>query len=596
VPTAAAADAAPADDRPIDRQLIDWQCRIAKAARSGGGLDAYQAALNWVKQAVPPNNGVRERAKQEMREAAERHLADIHGPSVIEAIYDAAFPEQEDATLANTNKLDEGANKIDDQNEIKRLAKLSRLEYSRARKDAAKTLCITVAALDQEVRERRKQNNEESAVLPHWQVEPWPNVVDLAVLLDSVVAVFNRYIVLRKYAAEALALWILHAWTFDAGDISPFVVLTSPTKRCGKTSVLILLNWLTPRSELASNISPSAIFRYIEEQRPCLLIDEADSFLKSSEEARGILNSGHTKAAAYVIRNVEVGGDYKPQRFSTWGPKVIACIGGLAGTLEDRAIIVPMQRKPKGANVARCRRRDCPQFADLRRQALRWAVDNLKTLQAAKPALPDALNDRACDNWEPLLAIADLAGGEWARKARDAAKALSGDEAAADDDDGVELLHDIRAIFAATNHDAIFTKMMIAHLVANGERPWAAYGRARQPITDRQVAKLLKPFGIISSTVRLGDATAKGYHRSAFAEAWGGYPKPDPGLIASPTPLGGFQPSQRHNTDETGASGVSSSVTEPACDAQEKYDLSNNDRDCDAVTLCADEEEFAWTL
>ena len=302
--------------------------------------------------------------------------------------------------------------------------------------------------------------------MPHWQVKPWPDAVAPAAVLDSIVAVFNRYIVLPKYAAEALALWILHAWTFDAGDISPFVVLTSPTKRCGKTSVLILLNWLTPRSELASNISPSAIFRYIQEQKPCLLIDEADSFLKSSEEARGILNSGHTKAAAYVIRNVEIGGDHKPQRFSTWSPKVIASIGGLAGTLEDRAIIIPMQRKPKGAKVARCRRRDCAEFADLRRQALRWATDNLETLKAARPALPDALNDRACDNWEPLLAIADLAGGEWARKARDAAKALSGDEVAADDDDGVELLHDIRAVFAATIHDAIFTKVMIAHLVA----------------------------------------------------------------------------------------------------------------------------------
>ena len=434
--------------------------------------------------------------------------------------------------------------------------------------------------------------------MPHWQVKPWPDAVAPAAVLDSIVAVFNRYIVLPKYAAEALALWILHAWTFDAGDISPFVVLTSPTKRCGKTSVLILLNWLTPRSELASNISPSAIFRYIQEQKPCLLIDEADSFLKSSEEASGILNSGHTKAAAYVIRNVEIGGDHKPQRFSTWSPKVIASIGGLAGTLEDRAIIIPMQRKPKGAKVARCRRRDCAEFADLRRQALRWATDNLETLKAARPALPDALNDRACDNWEPLLAIADLAGGEWARKTRDAAKALSGDEVAADDDDGVELLHDIRAVFDATIHDVIFTKVMIEHLVAELERPWAAYGRARQPITDRQVAKLLRPFGIISGTVRLHETTAKGYQRSTFSEAWSRYPKagPESRQNVSPASLGDFQPSQRHNAGEMDASDVFSSVAEPSRDAHKKRDLSNGDALCDGVTPCAGEEETAWTL
>jgi putative DNA primase/helicase len=579
-----------------DRELSDWQGRIARAAANGVGLDVYRAALNWAKQGVPPDNGARQNAKQEIREAAERHLTDLHGLSVIEAIYGAAFPEEADDGLASDDKLGAATVTMDDRAEIERLAKLTRMDYDRTRKDAAKRLRVKVTALDQEVGERRKQADEESSTLPHWQVEPWPDAVTPAALLDSIVAVFNRYIVLPKYAAEALALWILHAWTFNAGDISPFVVLTSPTKRCGKTSVLILLKWLTPRSELASNISPSAIFRYIEEQQPCLLIDEADSFLKSSEEARGILNSGHTKAAAYVIRNVEMGGDHKPQRFSTWSPKVIASIGGLAGTLEDRAIVIPMQRKPKGAKVARCRRHDCAEFADLRRQALRWAADNLETLQAAKPALPDSLNDRAADNWEPLLAIADLAGDDWGKKARNAAKALSGERAEADDDDGVELLHDIRAAFAASDHEAIFTKDLIDRLVADEERPWAAYGRTGKPISDRQIAKLLGPFGIISGTVRIDGRTAKGYYRSAFVEAWGAYSKSE---TASQQPDGDSQPAQRHNADETRASDVFSSVTEPACDAHEKCDLSNNHTDCDAVTLCSDEEkreEAEWTF
>ena len=99
---------------------------------------------------------------------------------------------------------------------------------------------------------------------------------------------FRRYIVLPKGGAEALALWALHAWTMEAGDISPFMVLVSPTKRCGKTSALIILYYITPRSELASNISPSALFRYIEDVRPTLLIDEADSFVKDNEELRRI--------------------------------------------------------------------------------------------------------------------------------------------------------------------------------------------------------------------------------------------------------------------------------------------------------------------
>ena len=97
------------------------------------------------------------------------------------------------------------------------------------------------------------------------------------------------------------------------------MVIISPEKRCGKTTVLIILQFLTPRSELASNISAAAVFRYVEDERPTLLIDEADTFIKDNEEMRGVLNSGHTKTAAYVIRTVEVCGEHKAKRFSTLG-------------------------------------------------------------------------------------------------------------------------------------------------------------------------------------------------------------------------------------------------------------------------------------
>jgi Protein of unknown function (DUF3631) len=204
------------------------------------------------------------------------------------------------------------------------------------------------------------------------------------------------------------------------------------------------------------------------------------------------------------------------------------------------------------------------------------------------------LNDRAVDNWEPLLAIAELAGDAWRLKARNAAKALSGDKAEVDDDDGVELLHDIRAAFAATDRDAIFTKALIGLLVADEERPWAAYGRTAKPISDRQIAKLLGPFGIISGTVRTDGATAKGYYRSAFEEAWGRYPKLEK---ASQQPEGDSQPSQRHNRDATGISDDFSSVTETPCDGSKKCDLSNNGGHCDVVTDSAVvEKEEAWTL
>jgi putative DNA primase/helicase len=311
--------------------------------------------------------------------------------------------------------------------EIERLAKLPRLEYERQREDTARLLGVRVAALDKIVREQRTAAEDDAATLPHWKVEPSPKPVDGAALLDRLRQVFRHYIVLPKGADVALPLWVLHAWTFDAGEISPFMVLVSPVKRCGKTSVLILLYYLTPKSELASNISPTAIFRYIEETRPTLLIDEADSFVRDNEELRGILNSGHTKAAANVIRNVEVNGEHKPRRYSTWAPKAIAIIGGLADTLEDRAIRLMLQRKALGAKVERLRRCDNEWFAALRSQAKRWAADNFDKLTDPDPPTPEQLNDRAADNWRPLLAIADLAGGDWPTRAREAACLLSGE-------------------------------------------------------------------------------------------------------------------------------------------------------------------------
>jgi putative DNA primase/helicase len=233
----------------------------------------------------------------------------------------------------------------------------------------------------------------------------------------------------------------------DAYDISPYLIVKSPEKRCGKTTLMIILQFVKRRSELASNISPAAVFRYIEKEKPTLLIDEADSFVRGNDELRGILNSGHTRAAAYVIRTVEIGGDHVAKRFSTWAPKAIAAIGDLADTLADRSITINMQRKRGDQHVERMRRRDNAEFAQLRRMQLRWVNDNAEALSAADDhaEVPAELHDRAADNWRPLFAIADRAGGDWPKRARAAALALSG----VDEPNSVStlILADIRAAF-----------------------------------------------------------------------------------------------------------------------------------------------------
>ena len=398
---------------------------------------------------------------------------------------------------------------------IGELASLDTLEYELHRDTAAAGLGIRVSALDKLVKGWRAATEDENTALPHWNVEPSAEPVDGAALLNNLRQVFRRYVVLPKGADIALPLWVLHAWTMDAGDISPLMVLVSPTKRCGKTSVLIVLYFLTPRSELSSNITAPALFRYIEDVRPTLLIDEADSFVKDNEELRGILNSGHTKAAANVIRNV----DHKPRRFSTWAPKAIATIRALADTLEDRAIVVRLQRKPPGATVERLGRRDNAEFAALRSQAARWAADNFDKL--ADPRSEDARPERprgrqlARRCWRSPTSPAGP--GRRRRAGLPACFQARQQDGAID----VELLRDIRSAFG--DGDVIRSSDLVAKLTADPERPWAEWKHGR-PLTQKQLAGLLAPFHIISLTVHPpGLPDGKGYRRIDFEEAWAAY-------------------------------------------------------------------------
>ena len=162
-------------------------------------------------------------------------------------------------------------------------------------------------------------------------------------MLEDICQILSRFIFLPKGADLAVALWVLHTYTFETAENSPILVLSSPDKRCGKTVTLEILNGLVLKPLSTSNVTSAALFRTVEKYQPTLLIDEGDTFIRRSDELRGILNSGHRKAVAYVIRTV--GDDYEPRQFSTWCPKAIALIDRLPDTVEDRSVVIPMTRK-----------------------------------------------------------------------------------------------------------------------------------------------------------------------------------------------------------------------------------------------------------
>jgi hypothetical protein len=351
--------------------------------------------------------------------------------------------------------------------------------------------------------------------------EPWPEAVAGDHLLDEIAKKCARHVVLADGAADAIALWVLYTWTYEAFGISPILAITSPTKRCGKTTVVTLLQALTRRALAASSVTPAALFRFIEREQPTLIVDEADRFLLRNEELTGILNAGHTKATARVIRTV--GEDFEARTFSTWCPKAIAMIGKLEGTIQDRAIEVRMRRKTNAETTEVLRADRIPdEFACVHRQAVRWASDNSGELAKVDPVLPTHLHSRAQDNWRPLFAIAEVAGKDWPARTERAASLLNAGHQ--DDEDlGLLVLADIRRAFQG--NERIPSARLIELLQADAERPWSEWW----PNTaSRELAKLLRPFGIRSRKIRFASGPAQGYLGADFADAFQRYLPQEP--------------------------------------------------------------------
>jgi len=210
----------------------------------------------------------------------------------------------------------------------------------------------------------------------------------------------------------------------------------------------------------------------------------------------------------FAARRTENG---EPRAFSTWCPKAIAGIGMPWDTIQDRSIIIRIQRKGSGDKVERWRAdRASAILEPLARRAARWAEDHLDDLRDADPIMPHIASDRAADNWRPLIAVADAAGGPWPELVRTAAAALS---AIPEDDDSpcLVLLADLRTLFAARGVDRLSSEEVVKHLAQIEEHPWSEWRRGR-PITKSQVAHLLRVVGVHSGSIRWPSAgTSKGY-------------------------------------------------------------------------------------
>ena len=384
------------------------------------------------------------------------------------------------------------------------------------------------------------------------KARPLHQNVSAAQLLADVIAFVRRLVVLRSDGqATAIALWVMHTHVFSAAEASPYLAVLSPEKRCGKTLLLRVLSSLVRHPWRVITPSEAVVYRKIERDRPTLMLDEIDTIFgpsKDQEPLRALLNAGNEPDT--VVSRCGGANRDQLQDFAVFCPKVLAGIGKLPDTLADRSIPIRLARKAPHEVTERYRRRVVEPQADALRERLeRWAEANVDVLQAIEPHLPDSIDDRAADGWEPLLAIADLAGGEWSERARRAAVELSGAGEPEDDTPGVRLLADIRSAFA--DADRLTTADLLAALGALDESPWSSWGASRKMpgLTARDLGNLLRPYGVHSRTIwRPGDETAKGYLREQFEDAWARYvPSPPEISVRSSGPASEAESSRQVN-------------------------------------------------
>lgn len=460
---------------------------------------------------------------------------------------------------------------------ISYLASLPEEQYERVRKDRAKELGVRATALDRLVAKLRPAaaaENENGLLLP--EPDLWDEPVDGDKLLTEIAAAITSYVVMPKSSADTAALWVVHSFAMDQFRISPRLAIQSPEKGCGKTTLLDVVTKLVWRPLPAANATASVIFRVVEKTRPTLLIDEADTFLKDNHELRGILNSGHRRGG-YALRNV--GDDHEPKRFSTWSACAIALIGRLPDTLEDRSVTVSLRRRKPDEKIKAFRFDETEDLDRLASMARRWANDHGDELRKCRPDMGDLQNRRA-DNWEPLFAIATVAGDNWTERAWTAAMTAS----AAEKEQSIStlLLSDIRECFHACHDTKIKSEELVSALIAIEDRPWGEW--KGKPLSKNGLARLLNKFGISPATIRLDKyETAKGYKVEQFQDAFDRYLQSN-GLL------------NRHNVTSAAAEAFPAySETSQAKTALrfENGKKANSDGHCDVVTdESADNEAF----
>jgi hypothetical protein len=377
--------------------------------------------------------------------------------------------------------------------------------------------------------------------LRDWNAEDNP---DGARLLDDLHATLKRFVAFPdRHSSIAVTLWIAATHALPWFDCAPRLVVTSPEKRCGKTRLLDIIAGTCNNPLATSDATVAAIFRSIpaydpisghtvaDAAIPTLIIDEADAIFgngkvaEQHEDLRKLLNAGHQRGRP-ALRCA--GPNQTPTEFATFAMAVLAGIGAMPDTITDRAVNVTMRRRASGERVSQFRRRrDTGTLKELRWGLTQWvwheATDSSTNVERFTAERDMPVEDRAADTWEPLIAVADAAGGHWPESARAACKALVDAADAADETDSLntKLLADIKQIFADKGEPFLASKELVAELRRIEESPWDEFD-----YNPSKLAYRLKDYGVKSRRDPVG--AVRGYSLESLTDAFSRYLRQNP--------------------------------------------------------------------
>ncbi|MCH8571505.1 DUF3631 domain-containing protein [Nesterenkonia sp. AY15] len=348
--------------------------------------------------------------------------------------------------------------------------------------------------------------------------------------LDNVTDYVRRFVSFPgDHYAPVVTLWIAHTYLIAEFDNTGRLAALSAEPASGKSRLTEIVGDLSRNTVASVNASPAAIFRHIEkvEGDTTLIFDEIDTVYSNSSDDKGdltgLINSGYRRGAS-VLRTV--GENHDSKAFPTFAPVALAGLSRakLPDALLSRCFIVPMKRRAPGQMVEPYRQRlEKVAINDLRESLEALAEEIRPGIADYFPELPEGVQDRQQDIWEPLVAIADKVGGHWPETAREVCKQLAAESSHSKPSLGTQLLMDAQDIFDRLEVSEISTSSLIDELAEIEESPWGDwYGR---PIPARKLAEILKEYEIRTAQFRIPGhpSPIRGFRVRDFQDAFTRY-------------------------------------------------------------------------